>query len=476
MITRSARGNNKHQTPKKGRKHKKNQHATLDLDSECNDDDCGSDRKSHDLSQCLREVTSTLSATMERKETPQWNTMKKLCEMLTTMVQLVDEKQQQLQQDQKDMQEENAGLKNKLLKLEEELTYIKEHQKNGTMEAQPSSMQRTSRTYASVTTSSRADEPHGRDKYPEAEVQRLAERKNSQSWQVPKSHARNQRKYNRKYKQNVLILELDKKAMLQAGGAIMASGDPCRTVLTGKKKHANEPTSEETNTADPRDENRDTLTEVNTEEEETKCLAGKNVEDLNPSSEKKDVPDIGKNLSKITPKLIDALGLNEFQMHVAFQAKYGKDFQGIQFKSRNKTHLKVFFKGSRESKMDAYLDLLNTEHQLGQGSFLPSLFGLVTTVRAAKSRPSKHSVVLRGPRLGPNEQEKSTRIGIIKQIIETNIDVKVAAIEPLGKGPLLQLFVHSHEEATKLLNSQITYQGSYLRFRAYENRRTRKYG
>mmetsp|Transcript_13784 Transcript_13784/g.16473 ORF Transcript_13784/g.16473 Transcript_13784/m.16473 type:complete len:159 (+) Transcript_13784:79-555(+) len=117
----------------------------------------------------------------------------------------------------------------------------------------------------------------------------------------------------RKYKQNVLILELDKKAMLQAGGAIMASGDPCRTVLTGKKKHANEPTSEETNTADPRDENRDTLTEVNTEEEETKCLAGKNVEDLNPSSEKKDVPDIGKNL-------------------------------------------KVFFKGSRESKMDAYLD------------------------------------------------------------------------------------------------------------------------
>eukprot|EP00466_Bigelowiella_natans_P019847 jgi/Bigna1/137124/aug1.37_g11832 len=256
----------------------------------------------------------------------------------------------------------------------------------------------------------------------------------------------------------------------------MASGDPCRTVLTGKKKHANEPTSEETNTADPRDENRDTLTEVNTEEEETKCLAGKNVEDLNPSSEKKDVPDIGKNLSKITPKLIDALGLNEFQMHVAFQAKYGKDFQGIQFKSRNKTHLKVFFTGSRESKMDAYLDLLNTEHQLGQGSFLPSLFGLVTTVRAAKSRPSKHSVVLRGPRLGPNEQEKSTRIGIIKQIIETNIDVKVAAIEPLGKGPLLQLFVHSHEEATKLLNSQITYQGSYLRFRAYENRRTRKYG
>mmetsp|Transcript_26588 Transcript_26588/g.43053 ORF Transcript_26588/g.43053 Transcript_26588/m.43053 type:complete len:148 (+) Transcript_26588:222-665(+) len=119
---------------------------------------------------------------------------------------------------------------------------IKEHQKNGTMEAQPSSMQRTSRTCASVTTSSRADEPHGRDEHPEAEVQRLAERKNSQSWQVPKSHARNQRKHNRKHEQNVLTLELDKKAMLQAGGAIMASGDPCRTVLTGKKKHANEPT------------------------------------------------------------------------------------------------------------------------------------------------------------------------------------------------------------------------------------------
>eukprot|EP00466_Bigelowiella_natans_P006653 jgi/Bigna1/84287/fgenesh1_pg.128_\ len=181
---------------------------------------------------------------MERKETPQWNTMKKLCEMLTTMVQLVDEKQQQLQQDQKDMQEENAGLKNKLLKLEEELNCIKEHQKNGTMEAQPSLIQRTSRTCASVTTSSRADGPHDRDKHPEAEVQRLAERKHSQSWQVPKSHARNQRKYNRKYKQNVLILELDKTAMLQAGGAIMASGDPCRTVLTGKKQHANEPTSE----------------------------------------------------------------------------------------------------------------------------------------------------------------------------------------------------------------------------------------
>mmetsp|Transcript_26589 Transcript_26589/g.43056 ORF Transcript_26589/g.43056 Transcript_26589/m.43056 type:complete len:127 (+) Transcript_26589:222-602(+) len=99
-----------------------------------------------------------------------------------------------------------------------------------------------SRTCASVTTSSRADEPHGRDEHPEAEVQRLAERKNSQSWQVPKSHARNQRKHNRKHEQNVLTLELDKKAMLQAGGAIMASGDPCRTVLTGKKKHANEPT------------------------------------------------------------------------------------------------------------------------------------------------------------------------------------------------------------------------------------------
>eukprot|EP00466_Bigelowiella_natans_P001902 jgi/Bigna1/140666/aug1.57_g15374 len=126
--------------------------------------------------------------------------------------------------------------------------------------------------------------------------------------------------------------------------------------------------------------------------------------------------------------------------------------------------------------MDACLDLLNTEHQLGQGSFLPSLFGLVTMVRAAKSRPSEHSAVLRSPRLGPNEQEKSTRNGIIKQTIETNIDVKVAAAEPLGKGPLVQLFVHSHEEVTKLLNSQITHQGSYPRFRACENKRTRKDG
>eukprot|EP00466_Bigelowiella_natans_P008646 jgi/Bigna1/145347/aug1.98_g20055 len=329
---------------------------------------------------------------MEHKEIPQWDKVKKLCEMLTTMVQLVDEKQQQSQQNQKDMQEENAGLSNKLLKLEEELNCIKEHLKNQTMEGQPSLTQRTSRTCASVMTSFHADGPQDRDDDPEANMQGHDERKRHQSWQVPKSHTRNQKKCNRKCEQNVIMLELDKTAMLQAGGAITASGDPCRTDSTGKKHHVTEPANEETSATDSMDEKRQALAEVDTEEEETKCQAEKNAEDLNPSSEKKDVPDIGKKRAQVTPKLIGELGLNEFQTHKAFQTKHGKDFQGIQFKSGNETHPKMFFKGSKESKMDAHLDLLNTELQLGQGSFLPSLFGLVTDIRAAKSRPTKHSV------------------------------------------------------------------------------------
>ena len=79
---------------------------------------------------------------------------------------------------------------------------------------------------------------------------------------------------------------------------------------------------------------------------------------------------------------------------------------------------------------------------------------------------------MRGPRLGPNEQDKLIRNEIIKQIVEANTDgIKIEAVEPLGKGPLVQLFVNSRDEVEKLLNSEITYQGSYLRIRAYVNKR-----
>eukprot|EP00466_Bigelowiella_natans_P010717 jgi/Bigna1/134555/aug1.25_g9263 len=125
--------------------------------------------------------------------------------------------------------------------------------------------------------------------------------------------------------------------------------------------------------------------------------------------------------------------------------------------------------------MDAHIGDLQAEHKKLSASFFPSLFGFARTIRPAMSRPTNHSVVMKGPRLGPDEQSKAVRNSMIKQIVETSTaDVKIEAAEHTGKGPLVQLFANSRDEVDKLLNTEITHQGRWLRIRAHENRRRPK--
>ena len=456
----------------KEKKSRSNQTSEYDLDSSFENDDKASDCKEYDLTQSIRQSLSTITSTLADKQSTKPENLNNLFRILNIFLEKIVDKQDQIEEKQEALVNENNMLKNKIMEVENELKKVNKEQRTDqkVQQSQISLTQRTNRSYASVLPLTQVST---------AQVERNTsfvnpnlDKHNDQQheWQVPRKHIKNQKRYTRKYKQNVIILELDPTLMISAGNSeaipLDHNKDQNSLGFSDRDKDKDEKTELNNDT-----ENQALNSEENKNKISTDETQGQLGEQCDLKNNQECCLNVGNAFSQLDSKLIDKLGLNEFNMHKVFQQKFKSTFQGVQFKRRNFSHLKLFFRGSKEPRMENLLSILKSEKSAGPESFFPSLFKFVNTIRAAKSRPTNYSVVMRGPRLGPNEQEKSVRNGILKEIVETSIDIKIEAVVSLGKGPLVQLFVNSRDEVEKLLNSEITYQGSYLRFRAYENRR-----
>ena len=462
----------------KEKKSRSNQTSEYDLDSSFENDDKASDCKEYDLTQSIRQSLSTITSTLADKQSTKPENLNNLFRILNIFLEKIVDKQDQIEEKQDALVNENRMLKNKIMEVENELKKVNKEQRTDqkVQQSQISITQQTNRSYASIIPlTQRSTVQIERDT---SDVTPNPDKHNDRQheWQIPRKHIKNQKKYTRKYKQNVIILELNSSLMISAanGEAIAPNCEKDKNSQGFSDRDKDKDEKSESNHYDTE------IQELKSEENKNKIPRDETQGQLNKQFDIKNnqerCPSVGNAFSQIDSKLIDKLGLNEFDMYKVFQQKFKSIFHGVQFKRRNFSHLKLFFRGSKEPKMENLLSILKSEKSKGaDNSFFPSLFKFVSTIRPAKSKPTNHSVVMRGPRLGPNEQEKSVRNGILKEIVETSIDMKIAAVESLGKGPLVQLFVNSRDEVEKLLNSEITYQGSYLRFRAYENRRrTRK--
>ena len=475
----SKQSNNSRLTQKE-KKSRSNQTSEYDLDSSFENDDKASDCKEYDLTQSIRQSLSTITSTLADKQSTKPENLNNLFRILNIFLEKIVDKQDQIEEKQASLVNENNMLKNKLMEVENELKKVNKEQRTDqkVQQSQISLTQRTNRSYASVIPSTQVSTAQVERNTPFVNPNLDKHNDQQHEWQVPRKHIKNQKRYTRKYKQNVIIFELDKELMLSMGesqeAAILSDCD--NQDKNGKSNNC--PENKVTSITEAKDTINDTETQINSEENKNESQRDETQQRLIEECDHERSQSVGSTTSKsvsdkskISPELIKNLGLTEFKMHKIFLKHFGNNFQGIQYK-RNNMHLKIFFKGSKEDKMDHYLRCLRSEQEKEHDSFFPLLYRFVTTIRAAKSRPTNYSVVMRGPRLGPNEQDKLIRNEIIKQIVEANTDgIKIEAVEPLGKGPLVQLFVNSRDEVEKLLNSEITYQGSYLRIRAYVNKR-----
>ena len=449
--------------------------SIYDFDSSLQDEDTidkGEDRKDFDFSQSIRKALVNATSDMNNQSWEKGANVEKFNRILSTVL-------AKIMDDQKTIIAENKLLKSRLTKVEEELITLKRNQAPRDLrQPDTSSPQQDGKSYATIVR--RCNDETAKSTHGPSTPPRQTRRETSQGqWQTPKKQKRKKNKYNRRYKQNVVILELDANMMISEGSAERQAATPNNPCIEKKLAPSTSGEKAKPITTDTGGQI-DLDAPINSEEDKKKKDTAETLpqpkEPAETTPTDKTFLSVGKSNSEITPAIIGKLGLTEFAMHKIFLKKYGNVFQGIQYKTRKRNHLKIFFRGSKDPNMDAHLGDLQAEHKKLSGSFFPSLFKFVTTIRPAISRPTNYSVVMKGPRLGPNEQSKAVRNSIIKQIVETSTtDVKIEAVEQMGKGPLVQLFVNSRDEVDKLLNTEITYQGRYLRIRAYENRRRPKH-
>eukprot|EP00466_Bigelowiella_natans_P001790 jgi/Bigna1/140391/aug1.55_g15099 len=386
--------------------------SIYNFDSNLQDEDTsdkGEDRKDFDPSQCIRKALASATSDVMNQSREKGAHMEKFNRILSTVL-------EETMDCQKTIIAENTSLKSRLSK------------QTG----------RDENSCAAAVTRCRNDETATSSQGPTTPPRQTRRETSQGQWQTPKKQTRKKNKHNRKHKQNVIILELDANMIISEGSAEHQPAAPS-SQSTKEKKVAS--SSDKKATCEV-NKQIDLDTPVNSEEDEKKIETAANlpkpVEPAETTPTDKVPLSVGKLNSKIAPDIIGKLGLTEFAMHKIFAKKCGNAFQGIQCKTRKRNHLKVFFRGSKEPKMDAHIGELQAEHKKLSASFFPSLFRFASTIRPAMSRPTNHSVVMKGPRLGPNEQSKAVRNSMIEQIVETSaVDAKIEAVEPMGKGPLV---------------------------------------